>query len=494
MAADDVLVGRLAAHGDRIAVTDARGALTYDDLLSRAREVARALLQQPSFAAGERVVFLVSANTDYVITLVGIWLAGGMAVPIRPGVPGPEIDYTVSDAEPVVFVVDAANADAAAGRGLPVMNLSALADTPAVDLPDVAADDPALMLYTSGTTGRPKGVVHTHRSIAAQVTSLIEAWEWSAEDRILLVLPLHHIHGIVNVICCALWSGAVCEMAERFDPAAVWERFTQEGLTLFMAVPTIYHRLVEAWSAADESTQQRWSEATRTLRLMVSGSAALPVSTLERWQEITGHVLLERYGMTEIGMGLSNTLAERVPGSVGYPLPGVEVRVVDDDGSDIDEDGVAGELLVRGERLFTEYWRRPDATREAFDGNWFRTGDVVVREEGRYRILGRASVDIIKTGGEKVSALEVEEVFRTHDGIADCAVVGVADDEWGERVCAAVVAGAGGDLDATSLRAWGKERLADYKVPREFLEVDELPRNAMGKVVKADVAKLFDAG
>jgi len=218
------------------------------------------------------------------------------------------------------------------------------------------------------------------------------------------------------------------------------------------------------------------------MRLMVSGSAALPVQRLERWREISGHVLLERYGMTEIGMALSNPLVgERRPGFVGTPLPGVDVRLVDG----------TGEIEVRGATVFLEYWRRPDATAAAFRDGWFRTGDIARVEHGAYRILGRSSVDIIKTGGFKVSALEVEEVLRTHPAIAECAVVGVEDPEWGERICVAVERRGEADLTLAALQAWSKERLAPYKIPRALRSVPALPRNAMGKVTKAEVAKLF---
>ena len=498
MTVETSLVERLHRHGDSPALVGLRETLTYPALLERAVGCASLLLGGRDSLLGERVAFMVDPGPDYVVTLVGIWLAGGMAVPLRPGVPEPEIAYVFDDAEPPIVVVDESGRPAvegaAAARGVPVVLVGARPDATAA-LPTVPIDAPALMLYTSGTTGRPKGVVHTHRNLAAQVTSLVEAWAWSDADRILLVLPLHHIHGIVNVVCCSLWSGAVCEMAERFDPDRVWERFAQGGLTLFMAVPTIYYRLVGAWDAADEATRQRWSEGARQLRLMVSGSAALPISTLERWRDITGQMLLERYGMTEIGMGLSNTLDSRVAGSVGYPLPGVQARIVDEVGRDVEGDDAVGELLVGGDGVFTQYWRKPEATAAAFDGPWFRTGDVVARDEGgRYRIMGRASVDIIKSGGEKVSALEIEDVLRTHEAIADCAVVGLPDPEWGERVSAAVVVRSDQRLDAAALRAWGKQHLSHYKVPRAFVVVDDLPRNAMGKVVKADVKKLFAAG
>jgi len=348
-----------------------------------------------------------------------------------------------------------------------------------------------MIVYTSGTTGKPKGVVTTHANLRAQVTSLITAWEWRADDAILLVLPLHHVHGIVNVLTCALWAGARCEMPAKFDAARAWDRIAAGDLTLFMAVPTIYGKLIAVWEAAPPERRRALSAGCRRMRLMVSGSAALPVQRLERWREISGHVLLERYGMTEIGMALSNPLhGERRPGFVGASLPGVEVRLADDGGGPVAA-GTPGEILVRGDGVFLEYWRRPDATAAAFRDGWFRTGDVAVIEDGAYRLLGRQSVDIIKTGGYKVSALEIEEVLRTHPAVAECAVVGVEDDEWGERICAAVERRGDAELTLAALQGWARERLAPYKVPRGLRCVNALPRNALGKVMKPEVVKLF---
>ena len=226
---------------------------------------------------------------------------------------------------------------------------------------------------------------------------------------------------------------------------------------------------------------------------MVSGSAALPVATLERWREITGHTLLERYGMTEVGMALSNPLkGERRPGHVGPPLPGADVRIVDDEGRPVAR-GAQGEIEVRGPQVFREYWGRPGETAAAFRDGWFRTGDEgLVGEGGYHRILGRRSVDIVKTGGYKVSALEVEEAYRTHPALGDVAVVGVPHPEWGEQLCAAWVRAAGSEAVAgPELRAWGKERLAPYKVPHLFRAVSGLPRNAMGKVRKGAVRRML---
>ena len=264
------------------------------------------------------------------------------------------------------------------------------------------------------------------------------------------------------------------------------------GLTLFMAVPTIYVKLIDAWEKASAAERERMSEGCRRMRLMVSGSAALPVPVLERWKEISGHILLERYGMTEIGMCLSNPLhGKRFPGFVGTPLPGVEARLTDETGAPV-EPGTPGEIVVRGRTVFLEYWKRPAETRKAFRDGWFLTGDVAVQENGIYRILGRSSVDIIKTGGYKVSALEIEETLLSHPDIKECAVVGIPDPAWGERVVAALVMREGASLNPDALRAWGKERLAPYKVPKDALEFQELPRNAMGKVSKPDLKKIIE--
>jgi malonyl-CoA/methylmalonyl-CoA synthetase len=348
-----------------------------------------------------------------------------------------------------------------------------------------------MILYTSGTTSRPKGVVTTHENITAQITSLVSAWQWSADDRILLCLPLHHVHGIVNVVGCSLWSGATCEMLPRFDAETVWDRIANGGLTLFMAVPTIYVKLIAAWESASPQRKAELSQSCGGLRLMVSGSAALPVSTLNRWKQISGQTLLERYGMTEIGMALSNPLeGERVPGSVGVPLPGVEVQLVDEHGQAA-ASGSPGEIEVRGPSVFKEYWGKPEATQQTFREGWFRTGDVATFENGRYRILGRMNLDILKTGGHKVSALEIEEQLREHPDIAECAVVGVPDPEWGERVGAAIVLRDKRTMELESLRSWAKEHLASYKIPSRLLIVDALPRNAMGKVTKPVIVELF---
>ena len=489
------LIARADTHGSRAAIQDPSGTHSYYDLLSASAQAAGALLDGRSDLDEARVAFLTPPDFSYAAVQWGIWRAGGIAVPLAVNHPAGEWEYTLRDSGASAVVVapsqDNAVREPAGRAGVPVLSTAAVLGAEPAPLPHVSRERRAMMVYTSGTTGRPKGVVTTHANLESQIRCLVDAWGWTADDRIVLVLPLHHVHGIVNVLACALWSGAVCEMLPAFEAEAVWERLASGKPTLFMAVPTIYRKLIAAWEAADSSRQARWSAGAARLRLMVSGSAALPVQTLARWREITGHTLLERYGMTEIGMALSNPLhGERRAGSVGTPLPGMEVRLVDDQGVPV-ADGTPGEIEVRGSNVFLEYWGRPEATREVFRSGWFRTGDVAVLEGGAYRILGRTSVDIIKTGGYKVSALEIEEVLRTHPAIAECAVVGVADPEWGERVAAAVELRPGRELDLASLKGWAREQLAPYKIPRELRVVAALPRNAMGKVMKPDVAALF---
>jgi malonyl-CoA/methylmalonyl-CoA synthetase len=481
---------------DRLAIVAADGVFSYYDLAAAAARVAAELTRGSGALDGARVAFLVPPSFAYVVISRGIWLAGGVAVPLAVSHPPAELEHVIRDCAASIVIGGGRQAEAleaiAGAAGARFMRTADVLAGDAGDAGDAGGQvydpstsgriaeltpgRPATILYTSGTTGRPKGVVITHANYAAQITSLLAAWEWTPADRALLVLPLHHVHGIVNVLGCALAAGAACEILPQFDTEPCWERLASGEISVFSAVPTIYHRLIQSFDAAPPDVQRARTAGCRRVRLMMSGSSALPVRTLERWRAISGHTLLERYGMTETGMILSNPLhGERRPGLVGTPLPGVDVRMVD------------GELEVRGPGVFREYWNRPDDTRAAFHDGWFRTGDVAVIPEdggGAFRLLGRTSVDIIKTGGYKVSALEIEEVIRDHPAVADCAVAGKPDEEWGERVTATVQLREGAALALDELQAWTKARLAPYKVPKELHTVAALPRNAMGKVVK----------
>ncbi len=492
---DISLIARAREHVDRTAIIATEGVFTYQHLLDASGQVATCILDDADDLQQRRVTFLIPSGFQYAATQWGIWRAGGVAVPLCVSHPRPELEYVIQDSKATIAIAhpnfETILRPVAEALGLRFILTTEMLDVTAGALPEVGIDRRAMILYTSGTTSKPKGVVTTHQNIQAQVTSLISAWGWTESDQILHVLPLHHIHGIINVLTCALWAGARCEMLTKFDAQAVWARIIAGNLTLFMAVPTIYTKLITAWETAPPHQQKAMSDACAKIRLMVSGSAALPVQVLEKWKIISGHSLLERYGMTEVGMALSNPLhGQRLPGYVGTPLPNVKVRLVDDVGNLV-EPGTPGEIQLKGPGIFLEYWGKPEATAKAFCDGWFCTGDVAVVENGFYRILGRSSVDIIKTGGYKVSALEIEEVLRSHLDIQECAVVSIADAEWGERVCAALVLKQGSSLTLSALRSWAKERLAVYKIPTQILILDDLPRNAMGKVTKPTVAQLF---
>ncbi|MEB3295540.1 MAG: acyl-CoA synthetase [Synechococcales bacterium] len=511
------LFHRAQQYEEKVAIATPDGQFTYAQLLVHSAQVATLLLAGRIDLQEERVAFLVPAGFDYVVTQWGIWRSGGIAVPLCVTHPYPELAYVMAQSGATILVAHpqfaAMARSLAEGHPCRVILTSDWqasdwqADATArsiASLPNLTLDRRALILYTSGTTGKPKGVVSTHGNLEAQVTSLVSAWGWTEDDRILHVLPLHHIHGIVNVLTCALWSGALCYMLPKFDAELVWQHLCSGGITLFMAVPTIYTKLITAWEKCDRAEQERRREGCRAIRLMVSGSAALPVPILEQWQHITGHFLLERYGMTEIGMALSNPLqGDRQAGSVGKPLPQVQVRLVDEQGQAVPP-GVPGEIQVQGPGVFLEYWQNPTATAKVFRDRWFCTGDLAVVEDDRYRILGRISVDIIKTGGYKVSALEIEEVLLTHPQVQECAVVGVPDPEWGERVCAALVLRSDTTVNLThlamnlepslnleTLRSWAKERIAPYKVPTRLIILESLPRNVMGKLTKPAIVQLF---
>jgi malonyl-CoA/methylmalonyl-CoA synthetase len=481
------IVARACAHGGGVAILDRKGRYTYEQLERASASVAVRLLDLRADLEEARVAFLVTPGFDHVAIQWGIWRAGGIAVPLPMSHPPAELDYLIRDADASIVIADADNAAVieplANHASATFCRCEALAEPTNPTNPSNLANPSnrrALIVYTSGTTGRPKGVVITHANLTAQIESLVTAWEWTSADRTLLVLPLHHVHGILNLMCCALWSGAMLEMFPKFESEATWDRLASGELTVFSAVPTIYHRLVASWDAANPEVQHARSRGCQALRLMMSGSAALPRTVLDRWRAITGHVLLERYGMTEVGMALSNPLhGERRPGYVGQPLPGVTARLVD------------GELQLKGPGIFSEYWRQPESTREAFVDRWFRTGDAAVIEGGAYRLLGRSSVDILKSGGHKISALEIEEVLRTHPAIVECVIVGVEDEEWGQRVCCAVVLRPGVTLELDDLKEWARARLAPHKIPKSLACVAQLPRNAMGKVVKPDVTAFF---
>jgi len=438
---------------------------------------------------------MIEPSFEYVAVQWAIWRAGGIAVPLCNLHPLDSLEYVIEDSDSSWLITHGNHWEGlermAQDKGLNTLNIDHIKIFNNIKFPDIDILRRAMILYTSGTTNLPKGVVTTHLNIEHQIKSLVNAWQWQQNDHILNILPLHHVHGIINVLSCALWSGACCEFLPKFNAKAVWNIFTNGQLTLFMAVPTIYYKLITEFERSPQDIQKTYIKCCESFRLMVSGSAALPIPTLNKWQELTGQRLLERYGMTEIGMALSNPYrGERRAGYAGKPLDGVELRLVNEEGL-VTKEEIAGEIQVKGPNVFLEYWQKNQPTADAFtkDG-WFKTGDIAILNQGYYKILGRNNVDIIKSGGYKISALEIEDILLQHKDIKECGVVGLPNDEWGEIVAAALVTTLK-EEELVELKDWLLQKLPNYKIPREYIILDQLPRNTLGKLTKKKLVSRF---
>lgn len=464
---------------------EGRGWVTAGDLDRASRRVA-ARLAGAGLRAGDRILMSAGTSVELALAHVAALRLGLVVVPTNTAYRQREITHLVGDAEPAAAVVDDPDREAWIRRAAP----ATLVVGPDVDLPDPDAgasvldangleaagpDDAAIIGYTSGTTGAPKGAVLSHRNLLASSESVRIAWRWTADDRLVLALPLFHIHGLGVGLHGTLLAGGSAVLLPRFDPDAVFDAIAAHDATLFFGVPTMYARL---------AASARLPELGR-LRLCVSGSAPLPPALFDRIAAGCGQRVLERYGMTETGMNVSNPYdGERRPGTVGFPLPGVELRLAE-----------RGEVLVRGPNVFSGYWRQPEATAAAFtelegegDG-WFRTGDIGEFDpDGYLRLVGRAR-DLIITGGLNVYPREVEDALLEHPAVAEVAVAGVTDDEWGEVVAAWVVPARepAARPAPAELTAFAAERLAPFKCPRRIVYVDALPRNALGKVLRHEL-------
>lgn len=460
--------------GDVVVTDQFGGVHTRGDLATRSSQYANALVEldvQP----GDRVAVQIGKSFDLVALHIAVIRAGAVYLPLNASYTEREVCDLMDDAEPALLVRDEPLSHGVSRRSS--ADLAKLADASSTAFADVSrtAADPAAILYTSGTTGKPKGAVLSHGNLDAGTRTLIEAWRFTSDDVLLHILPLFHIHGLFVALYCTLASGCSTIFVDRFDARQIAD--TLPRATVLMGVPTHYTRLL------DEPAFTR--EAVRNIRLFTSGSAPMLVSTHEEFTARTGHTILERYGMTETGMLASNPyVGARKPGFVGPPLPGVEIR--------IDGDGGTGEIQVRGGNVFSGYWKRPElrATEFTADG-WFRTGDLGHFDaDGYLEIVGR-SKDLIITGGLNVYPKELEMVIDEFPGVLESAVIGLPDPDFGEAVIAVVVAEAGAALTAEALRALAKAQLAGFKVPKRFHIVDVLPRNTMGKVEKAKLRKQF---
>ena len=488
-----------------------------------------------------------TAINECIVTLLSILAAHAIAVPLSPTFPAHELRYIIDQSESLMLLSSDKfqdKADEVLKEGMETSPINWKREKIMMGKQDdyVTLEEPTstkggMMLYTSGTTSRPKGVLLPQDVLTAQSMSLLKAWNYTAEDVLLHVLPLHHIHGTVNALLTPLFAGSIIEFQFPFNAQAAWERLAapflpnpdpaKKPITFLTVVPTIYTRFLSSHASLTPELQAATKTALHpsNLRLNISGSAALPTPVKSAWSELSGgNVLLERYGMTEVGMALSCGLDfhDRVDGSVGWPLPSVQARLVDTETGEVIKAGEEvdpstgnerhGEIQLRGPTIFREYWKNPEATKKEFvedadgQGKWFKTGDVAVRKnvEGAgkssqewakgplYFIQGRKSADIIKTGGEKVSALEIEREMLSLPHISEVAVVGLPSEAWGQKVAAVVVLSEQGKTAGRGGKAWSaldmrralKDILANYKIPQEMKVVDTIPRNAMGKINK----------
>jgi malonyl-CoA/methylmalonyl-CoA synthetase len=471
---------------------------SYGWLVERSGRAARAF-QDLAVPLGGRVAVQADKCEDLIAGYLGCLRAGGAFLPLNPAYTADEVGYYLQDSRaslllcqperldemrPVaakagVFVVESLAVDGESGTFQQRLVTTPAELAPVAPTPDATA----AILYTSGTTGRPKGAMLTHHNLAANADALHDAWGWDANDVLIHALPLFHVHGLFVALNGVLRAGASMIFLPRFDPDPVID--TLPRATIFMGVPTMYHRLADH--------PRLTSDICHRMRLFVSGSAPLSVPDFEAFRERSGHTILERYGMTETGMNISNPLrGPRKAGSVGLPLPGVQVRLVDaEQGGDVPR-GEVGEIWLRGPNIFAGYFGAPDKTSESFSEGWFRTGDLALQDsDGYYMIVGRLK-DMVISGGLNVYPAEVEAVLDAIAGVEESAVVGMPDADFGERVAAAVVRRASaGSLTADMVIVEARARLAPYKCPKSVTFLDSLPRNAMGKVEKTRLREIL---
>ena len=451
---------------------------TFGELEERSNRLVHTLRAR-GIATGDRIAFFLANR----IEVIDLWIAGVklglILVPINVLYRERELRHIVSDAAPSA-VITSRDLAGFLPAGTKVWDVDALlgesanCPTTRIAVP-CDAETPLSLIYTSGTTGASKGAVLTQGNFSTNALALVTAWNITARDRYLATLPLFHVHGLGNGLHCWLFSGCHMRLLERFEHARAAAWFAEYRPTLFFGVPTIYVRLLDLPAETARAIGQH-------LRLAVSGSAPLPAEVLERFRELYGHVILERYGMTETLMNVSNPYAgERRAGTVGLPLPHVAVKICDETGAPVSE-GAAGELWVRGPNVCAGYWRRPDATAAAWREGWFRTGDIGVRASDGYITLQGRRSDLIISGGFNIYPREIEELLLEQPGVREAAVVGAADPVRGEVPVAYVVAEP--SLDETALRSRLATQLASFKLPRAIVRVDALPRTALGKVQK----------
>ena len=454
-----------AGRRDQVGLEFQGRTFTFGELDARGNRMAQALAAR-GFAPGDRLAVQMANSVEMIDLFLACARSGVIFVPVNVLYKERERSHILDDARPRLFVTP---------ENLPELLSEAEQAPDRRPAADLDGDTPAALVYTSGTTGASKGAILTHNNFLANALNLLVSWQITAADRFLLPLPLFHVHALGNGLHCWLLSGCRMRLLERFEHRKAAAEFLDFRPTLFFGVPTIYVRLLDL----DAETAR---EIGRTMRLFVSGSAPLAAQVLEDFRARFGQTILERYGMTETLMNMSNPyVGERRPGTVGLPLPGISVRLLDDEGAPV-PDGQPGEVHLRGPNVFAGYWQREEATRAAFRDGYFRTGDLAVRAPGGYYTLCGRRSDLIISGGFNIYPREIEEFLMEMPEVAEAAVAGVADHLRGEVPEAWIVPQ--GTFDAALLERRCRQRLASFKVPRAFHQVQSLPRNALGKVQK----------
>jgi malonyl-CoA/methylmalonyl-CoA synthetase len=501
-----ILLKKARTFGPKTAVRINEQKRSFGDL---DREVIKAagVLVNLNITKGDRVAFLLPKGLTFIDLYLATLGLGAIALPLNPSYQAEEISYFLSDSESSLVIIDSKKYAEVASVLRQVPSLQVLVIDQLIpgthDYPRLSkepfigeglsfptrGEDVAMLCYTSGTTGRSKGAMITHENLIENMKALNQAWRWTDQDKLLHVLPLFHIHGLSVALLGGLYAGSTLIMKERFDPLETWQILEQEQCTMLMAVPTIYQRMSLAWETLERKPN------LESVRVFISGSAPLPEPLFHRFKEQTGYTLLERYGMTEAGMIASNPYDPelRKVKSIGYPLKGVAVRVVRKDGRDV-KPGEVGEVWVKGSNVFKGYWNQPEKTAESFQDGWFRSGDLGYQDpEDRLRLYlaGRAK-ELIITGGYNAYPKEIENILEDHAAVQEAAVFGLAHEDLGEQVTAAVVLKEGSTLEATELIRFCKSRLAGYKCPQKIFFLSALPRNAMGKLQKHLLQKEYE--
>ncbi|MBW1998169.1 MAG: AMP-binding protein [Deltaproteobacteria bacterium] len=492
-------------HREKIAIRFYRGrnletVVSYGRLGGDSGEMAKWFLGL-GVSKGERIVLCMEKSLIFVVSHIGAQMIGAVTVPLNPGYKASELSYLINDAEPRLILAGRDQKERINERifsKVLVVEIDTEAPYQTLDFyryspggeprEDVSPADPAMIIYTSGTTGKPKGAVLTHGNLVHDARNIQKTWEITAGDVLCHALPLFHVHGLCFALHTCLLAGATILMLDRFSPGAVLDLLSrkrgEDDCSIFMGVPTMYGKMADYLGEENRDFSH--------IRLLTSGSAPLPVKDFERIRRIFGKEPVEREGMTETGMNFSNPIhGEKKPGSIGLPMPGLDVRIVDPVTYQDLEPGMIGEIWLKGPGITPGYWRKPRETADAFVDEWFRTGDLgKVDENGYYYITDRLK-NVIISGGENISPKEVEDVINSLDGVVESSVVGIKDARWGEKVVAAIVPEPGKKIDAKGVQDHCKKYLHDWKCPKEITIVDQLPRNAMGKVLREEVKALF---